>query len=113
MILPQGINGDTAITWQEQNDAILLPAIEALMKRGYLFSKLQEGAVIAVTSTSHLGGRTVTIPDETLAQMHADGVLAIGGVTLQDESGAQMELARTPEEVVAADTVVTPPMKGG
>jgi hypothetical protein len=99
MILPQGINGDTVLTWQEQNDAIVLPAIEALMQRGYLFSRLQDGTVTAVTSTS--------------AQMHADGVLAIGGVTLQEDSGVATELLRTPEEVIAADTVVTPPMKGG
>jgi hypothetical protein len=113
MILPQGINGDTALTWQEQNDAIMLPAIEALMKRGYLFSIMRDGAVVAVTSIAHLSGRAVTIPDETLAQLHTDGVLAIGGVTFDDHVGAEMELARTAEEVAAADTVVTPPMQGG
>lgn len=114
IVLSFGGFGDVTASWQEENDAIILPEIQKLIDSGYLFFILEDSAQGAqVTSTEQATQvRSIVIPNETLEKLHQAGLLKVGGVAL-DEVQNTGEIAKTAEQVAGADTVVVPPARGG
>lgn len=75
--------GDTKISWKAKDDEKILPAIQRLMDKGYVFWHVEltnEGDVVLekpVTGLGTLRQRSLIVQDEALAQLYKDGTLQV------------------------------------
>lgn len=112
-------SGHVTVTWDQENNDKLLPAIDRMLGLGYKFFIVRDNSettedVEIVSSQDVASSRRVRISDEMLQQLHDDGFLTVGGFSLsEDESVTTGEIATDAETVVANETVATQPKSGG
>lgn len=104
--------GDLTVSWQPENDAVMLPAIQKLIDLKVRFFVLKKrDKLVPVEKITHVADlRKVVIPDETLQGLFATAVLTVTGLLLGDATG---EIAQTAQDVVDNDTLAVQPVAGG
>jgi hypothetical protein len=103
--------GDTTISWDPENDEKWLKIIQTMIDRKYRFFILRKSKKIEVTKVTQAADtRKVIIPDKTMESLFSDAVMTIGGLLMGETTG---EIAKTPEQVIENDTLVTAPVAGG
>ena len=104
--------GDISLKWDPENDDKVLPIIQKLLDKQVRFFVLKKkDKLIPVEKVSQTADvRKVVIPDESLQDLFADGLLTIGGLLLGEPTG---EIAKTPQQVAENDTVAVQPAAGG
>lgn len=113
IILPKGNDGDVTCAWDEADDDKVLPIIQQMIDQKWLFFVLEsDGTQTQLVSVDQVAAsRSVVIPNPLLEELHQSGILSVGARVA--EATATGEIARTPEAVAAADTIATPPARGG
>lgn len=113
MILPIGNDGDVTCGWDEADDDKVMPIIQQMIDQKWRFFVLEyDGTQAPLVSVDQVATtRSIVIPQPLLEQLHQSGILKVGAKVA--EAQATGEIARTPEAVAAADTIVTPPAQGG
>jgi hypothetical protein len=103
--------GDITISWDAVNDAAVLPVIQKMIDNKVRFFILKKTKQMEVTKiTQPADSRKIVIPDKSLQGLFASGLLTLGSLLVAETTG---EVARTPEEVMANDTIATQAVAGG
>jgi hypothetical protein len=104
--------GDVTWGWEPKDDQYMLVWLQTLLDGKFKFhitkknAKLRE--VTKVTQVADL--RKVTFKDDEFLKLLVTGVLGTVPTRVGPSTG---EIARTPEEIIDNDTIVTQPVAGG
>lgn len=107
--------GDITINWDSSNDAAVLPVIQKMIDSGVRFfilgKKSKRTQVVKVTQAAD--ARKVVIPDASLQNLFAAGLLTVGSLLANESVETTGEVAKTAEQVAENDTIATQRAGGG
>lgn len=103
--------GDITVSWEAKDDVTMAPIIQRLLDSKVRFHILRKRKTIMVEkATQAMDARKVILPDASLQQLFASGVLTVGALLMGETTG---EIAKTAQDVLENDTVATQAPAGG
>jgi hypothetical protein len=109
--------GHTSFGWDAEDDEWVLPMIRRKMDEGYVFWIVRRRPLreVELTRVEDIGeNRHVIIRDQDARTLFEEGRIGlVQGDADEDEPVVTERRARTPEEVVANDTVAHRSLRGG
>lgn len=110
IVLPCAL-GDITIGWEPENDAEMLPILQAMLDAKTRFHIIRKRKITPVTKiTQAADTRKIVIPNAILQKLWREGIIGVGVSHVAESIG---KIAKTPQEVIEQDTLATSPMAGG
>ncbi|WBU27509.1 hypothetical protein OOZ54_12475 [Rhodopseudomonas palustris] len=114
------LSGDVTIVWEPENDEKMLPLIEAKMKQGFTFFLIEPrlGGLAPPDASKPLKKAADALKHRALAIRDGDfeALVSAGGAALvptPSKPARTVRKAKTPADVVKAESVAVQPMRGG